>query len=106
MMRGIIIAILVVILIGLILTILWPAIMATLGAVLGFYSLKKLLETKSVGEKVVYGILIGIGALMILTNLKGAIVVLVIAAIVYFLTKNNRNKRNDNNDTFDYPYNK
>ncbi|EUJ31516.1 hypothetical protein MFLO_08802 [Listeria floridensis FSL S10-1187] len=43
---------------------------------------------------------------MILSNLKGAIVVLVVAAILYFLTKNKKTKNYRNNDTFDYPYNK
>ncbi|WP_239256939.1 hypothetical protein [Listeria ilorinensis] len=105
-MRGILIAILVVLLIALILTILWPAIMATIGAVIGFWSLKKLLEVRTTGEKILYGILIGVGVLIILANLKGILVVAVIAAIFYFITRNRRPKNQSHSDTFDYPYNK
>lgn len=105
-MKGFIIALLVIILAVLLLTILWPAIIATVGAVLGFYSYNKLRESNSVGEKILYSILIALGALMIFSNLKGAIAVIVVAAIVYFLFKNKKSKRYKENDTFDYPYNK
>ncbi|EUJ31515.1 hypothetical protein MFLO_08797 [Listeria floridensis FSL S10-1187] len=50
-MKGFIIALLVVVLGISIFVLLWPAILATIGAVIGFYSFKKLLESKSVGEK-------------------------------------------------------
>ncbi|HEM1543721.1 TPA: hypothetical protein U0Y23_001940, partial [Listeria monocytogenes] len=60
---------------------------------------------RSVGEKVIYGILIGVGALIILANLKGILVVVIIGAIIYFLTRN-KNKPRKNDDVFDYPYNK
>ncbi|EKK9115802.1 hypothetical protein PS277_000739 [Listeria innocua] len=100
-MRAILIGVLIVLLLAMILIVLWPAIMATIGAVLGFWSLKKLLEARSVGEKIVYGVLIGVGALIILANLKGILVV----AIIYFLTRN-KNKPRKNDDVFDYPYNK
>ncbi|MBC2127122.1 lmo0954 family membrane protein [Listeria marthii] len=104
-MRAIFLGILIVLLIAMILIVLWPAIMATIGAVLGFWSLKKLLEAKSVSEKVIYGVLIGVGALIILANLKGILVVAIIGAIIYFLTRN-KNKPRKNDDVFDYPYNK
>ncbi|MBC1806068.1 hypothetical protein QJV38_03380 [Listeria cossartiae subsp. cayugensis] len=104
-MRAIFIGVLIVLLIAMILIVLWPAIMATIGAVLGFWSLKKLLEARSVSEKVIYGVLIGVGALIILANLKGILVVAIIGAIIYFLTRN-RNKPRKNDDVFDYPYNK
>ncbi|MBC1344551.1 hypothetical protein JL739_03525 [Listeria welshimeri] len=104
-MRAILIGVLIVLLIGMILIILWPAIMATIGAVLGFWSLKKLLESRTVSEKILYGILIGVGALIILANLKGILVVAIIGAIIYFLTRN-KNKSRKNDDVFDYPYNK
>ncbi|MBC2249042.1 hypothetical protein HCB49_03390 [Listeria sp. FSL L7-0123] len=104
-MRAIFIGVLIVLLIAMILIVLWPAIMATIGAVLGFWSLKKLLEAKSVSEKVIYGVLIGVGALIILANLKGILVVAIIGAIIYFLTRN-KNKPRKNDDVFDYPYNK
>lgn len=104
-MRAIFIGILIVLLIAMILIVLWPAIMATIGAVLGFWSLKKLLEARSVSEKVIYGVLIGVGALIILANLKGILVVAIIGAIIYFLTRN-KNKPRKNDDVFDYPYNK
>ncbi|MDT0002581.1 hypothetical protein QJV14_03730 [Listeria cossartiae subsp. cayugensis] len=104
-MRAIFLGILIVLLIAMILIVLWPAIMATIGAVLGFWSLKKLLEASSVSEKVIYGVLIGVGALIILANLKGILVVAIIGAIIYFLTRN-RNKPRKNDDVFDYPYNK
>ncbi|EFS00720.1 lmo0954 family membrane protein [Listeria seeligeri] len=104
-MRAILIGVLVVLLIAMILIVLWPAIMATIGAILGFWSLKKLLEAKSLGEKIVYGVLIGVGALIILANLKGILVVAIIGAIIYFLTRN-KNKPKKNDDIFDYPYNK
>lgn len=104
-MRAILIGVLVVLLIAMILIILWPAIMATIGAILGFWSLKKLLEARSLGEKIVYGVLIGVGALIILANLKGILVVAIIGAIIYFLTRN-KNKPKKNDDIFDYPYNK
>lgn len=87
-MRAILIGVLVVLLIAMILIVLWPAIMATIGAILGFWSLKKLLEARSLGEKIVYGVLIGVGALIILANLKGILVVAIIGAIIYFLTRN------------------
>ncbi|EFR94401.1 conserved hypothetical protein, partial [Listeria innocua FSL J1-023] len=79
-MRAILIGVLIVLLLAMILIVLWPAIMATIGAVLGFWSLKKLLEARSVGEKIVYGVLIGVGALIILANLKGILVVAIIGA--------------------------
>ncbi|MBC1963488.1 hypothetical protein HCJ68_03740 [Listeria welshimeri] len=104
-MRAILIGVLIVLLIGMILIILWPAIMATIGAVLGFWSLKKLLESRTVSEKIIYGILIGVGTLIILANLKGILVVAIIGAIIYFLTRN-KNKSRKNDDVFDYPYNK
>ncbi|EFR88265.1 hypothetical protein IBB80_01365 [Listeria marthii] len=104
-MRAIFLGILIVLLIAMILIVLWPAIMATIGAVLGFWSLKKLLEARSVSEKVIYGVLIGVGALIILANLKGILVVAIIGAIIYFLTRN-KNKPRKNDDVFDYPYNK
>lgn len=104
-MRAILIGVLIVLLIGMILIILWPAIMATIGAVLGFWSLKKLLESRTVSEKIIYGILIGVGALIILANLKGILVVAIIGAIIYFLTRNKKKSRK-NDDVFDYPYNK
>ncbi|CAM2361833.1 lmo0954 family membrane protein [Listeria seeligeri] len=104
-MRAILIGVLVVLLIAMILIVLWPAIMATIGAILGFWSLKKLLEARSLGEKIVYGVLIGVGALIILANLKGILVVAIIGAIIYFLTRN-KNKPKKNDDIFDYPYNK
>ncbi|MBC2354565.1 hypothetical protein HBP63_09010 [Listeria welshimeri] len=104
-MRAILIGVLIVLLIGMILIILWPAIMATIGAVLGFWSLKKLLESRTVSEKIIYGILIGVGALIILANLKAILVVAIIGAIIYFLTRN-KNKSRKNDDVFDYPYNK
>ncbi|WP_271003821.1 hypothetical protein [Listeria seeligeri] len=104
-MRAILIGVSVVLLIAMILIVLWPAIMATIGAILGFWSLKKLLEARSLGEKIVYGVLIGVGALIILANLKGILVVAIIGAIIYFLTRN-KNKPKKNDDIFDYPYNK
>ncbi|WP_271005011.1 hypothetical protein [Listeria seeligeri] len=104
-MRAILIGVLVILLIAMILIVLWPAIMATIGAILGFWSLKKLLEARSLGEKIVYGVLIGVGALIILANLKGILVVAIIGAIIYFLTRN-KNKPKKNDDIFDYPYNK
>ncbi|EOV5494183.1 hypothetical protein ACOAA2_002819 [Listeria innocua] len=104
-MRAILIGVLIVLLLAMILIVLWPAIMATIGAVLGFWSLKKLLEARSVDEKIVYGVLIGVGALIILANLKGILVVAIIGAIIYFLTRN-KNKPRKNDDVFDYPYNK
>ncbi|MBF2513109.1 hypothetical protein IA833_01645 [Listeria marthii] len=104
-MRAIFLGILIVLLIAMILIVLWPAIMATIGTVLGFWSLKKLLEARSVSEKVIYGVLIGVGALIILANLKGILVVAIIGAIIYFLTRN-KNKPRKNDDVFDYPYNK
>lgn len=103
-MRAILIGVLIILLIAMILIVLLP-ILATIGAVLGFWSLKKLLEARSVGEKVIYGILIGVGALIILANLKGILVVVIIGAIIYFLTRN-KNKPRKNDDVFDYPYNK
>ncbi|EAC6872356.1 hypothetical protein IIE63_000436 [Listeria monocytogenes] len=104
-MRAILIGVLIILLIAMILIVLLPAILATIGAVLGFWSLKKLLEVRSVGEKVIYGVLIGVGALIILANLKGILVVVIIGAIIYFLTRN-KNKPRKNDDVFDYPYNK
>ncbi|HCW3342632.1 TPA: hypothetical protein OXE00_001934 [Listeria monocytogenes] len=104
-MRAILIGVLIILLIAMILIVLLPAILATIGAVLGFWLLKKLLEARSVGEKVIYGVLIGVGALIILANLKGILVVVIIGAIIYFLTRN-KNKPRKNDDVFDYPYNK
>ncbi|WP_163652319.1 hypothetical protein [Listeria sp. PSOL-1] len=104
-MRGLMIAILGVILIALILTLLWPAIMAAIGAVLGFWAFNRLRIAKSAVDKVLYSILLGIGALIILANLKGILVVAVIVAIIYFLMKNRR-KNNHHKNTFDYPYTK
>ncbi|EHT9954096.1 hypothetical protein KYX43_000982, partial [Listeria monocytogenes] len=56
-MRAILIGVLIILLIAMILIVLLPAILAMVGAVLGFWSLKKLLEARSVGEKVIYGVL-------------------------------------------------
>lgn len=92
-MRAILIGVLIILLIAMILIVLLPAILAMVGAVLGFWSLKKLLEARSVGEKVIYGVLIGVGALIILANLKGILVVVIIGAIIYFLTRNKNQEK-------------
>ncbi|CAM4140141.1 lmo0954 family membrane protein [Listeria booriae] len=99
-MRGIIIGILVAALIIAIIVFLWPAIMAALGAALGFWALRQLMIANTTSEKILYGVLIGVGALVILSNLQGVITVAIIAALVYFLTRNKRKPSNPN--TFDY----
>ncbi|EUJ49217.1 lmo0954 family membrane protein [Paenilisteria rocourtiae] len=99
-MRGIIVGILVVALIIAIIVFLWPAIMAALGAALGYWALRQLMMANSTGEKILYGVLIGVGGLIILSNLHGVLTVAIVVALLYFLTKNKRNTTNTN--TFDY----
>ncbi|AQY50683.1 hypothetical protein PWEIH_14204 [Listeria weihenstephanensis FSL R9-0317] len=99
-MRGIIIGVLVAALIIAIIVFLWPAIMAALGAGLGYWALRQWTIANSVGEKILYGVLIGVGAFIILTNLSGVITVAIVVALIYFLTRNKR--KNTNPNTFDY----
>ncbi|MBC1473532.1 hypothetical protein HB852_02700 [Listeria grandensis] len=99
-MRGIIIGVLVAALIIAIIVFLWPAIMAALGAALGYWAWKQLMVANSVGEKILYGVLIGVGALVILSNLHGIVTVAIVVALIYFLTRNKRKTTKSN--TFDY----
>ncbi|KGL44715.1 hypothetical protein BMT55_05855 [Listeria newyorkensis] len=99
-MRGIIIGVLVAALIIAIIVFLWPAIMAALGAALGYWALRQFMIANSTGEKILYGVLIGVGALIILSNLHGVLTVAIVVALIYFLTKNKRKTTNTN--TFDY----
>lgn len=74
--------------------------MAALGAALGYWALRKCMIATNTGEKILYGVLIGVGALIILSNLHGVLTVAIVVALIYFLTKNKRKTTNTN--TFDY----
>lgn len=101
----IIIGILAIFLISLIFMFLWPVIIATLGALLAYFSFRYLRKARGWGEKILYGIFAVIGVLLILAHLKGILAVAVIAAIIYFFTKRKRPRKKDDS-TFDYPYDK
>lgn len=101
----IIIGILAIFLISLIFMFLWPVIIATLGALLAYFSFRYLRKARSLGEKVLYGILAIIGVLLILAHLKGILAVAVIVAMIYFFTKRKHPRKKDDG-TFDYPYDK
>lgn len=104
-MPAIILGILAIFLISLIIMFLWPAVIATIGALLTYFSLRYLKTARRWTEKLIYGSLAVVGILLILANIKGILAVVIIAAIIYFFTRR-KSSRKKNDKIFDYPYDK